>query len=112
MLTPLSQDLGRYMDLLAERQRLVAANLANIDTPGYRTRDIDFQFEFLSLAPGARPHVIEPADLTVKNDGNNVSLERETRLLSENALRFNVASQLVRAEIRKLRMAIEEGRSA
>ena len=112
MLTPLSQDLGRYMDLLAERQRLVAANLANIDTPGYRTRDIDFQFEFLSLAPGARPHVIEPSDLTVKNDGNNVSLDRETRLLAENALRFNVASQLARDEIRQLRMAIEEGRTA
>ncbi|MGB9611143.1 MAG: flagellar basal body rod protein FlgB [Bryobacteraceae bacterium] len=112
MLTPLSHDLGRYMDLLAERQRLVAANLANIDTPGYRTRDIDFQFEFLSLGPGARPHVIEPTDLTVRNDGNNVSLDRETRLLAENAIRFNVASQLVRAEIRKLRMAIEEGRTA
>jgi flagellar basal-body rod protein FlgB len=100
------------MDLLAERQRLVASNLANIDTPGYRTRDIDFQFEFLSLAPGAKPRVIEPLDLTVKNDGNNVSLDRETRLLAENALRFNAASQLARAEIRKIRMAIEEGRSA
>lgn len=112
MLTPLAHDLGRYMDLLAERQRLVASNLANIDTPGYRTRDIDFQFEFLSLAPGAKPRVIEPLDLTVKNDGNNVSLDRETRLLAENALRFNAASQLARAEIRKIRMAIEEGRSA
>lgn len=112
MLTPLAHDLGRYMDLLAARQRLVASNLANIDTPGYRTRDIDFQFEFLSLAPGAQPRVIEPLDLTVKNDGNNVSLDRETRLLAENALRFNVASQLARAEVRRIRMAIEEGRSA
>ena len=112
MLSPLSRDLGRYMDLLAERQRLVASNLANIDTPGYRTKDIDFQFEFLSLGPGGRPHVIEPAGLVVKNDGNNVSLDREARLLAENALRFNVASQLARAEIRKIRMAIEEGRSA
>lgn len=112
MLTPLAHDLGRYMDLLAARQRLVASNLANIDTPGYRTRDIDFQFEFLSLEPGAQPRVIEPPDLTVKNDGNNVSLDRETRLLAENALRFNVASQLARAEVRKIRMAIEEGRSA
>ncbi len=77
MLTPLSRDLGRYMDLLAERQRLVAANLANIDTPGYLTKDIDFQFEFLSLGPGGRPHVIEPAGLVMKNDGNNVSLDRE-----------------------------------
>ncbi len=112
MLTPLTENLGRYMDLLAERQRLVAYNLANIDTPGYRTKDIEFQFEYLSLAPGARPHVVEPLDLTVKNDGNNVSLDRETRLLAENALRFSVASQLARAELRKLRMAIEEGRAS
>jgi len=112
MLTPLTENLGRYMDLLAERQRLVASNLANIDTPGYRTKDIDFQFEYLSLAPGARPHVIEPLDLTVKNDGSNVSLDRETRLLAENALRFNVASQLARAELRKVRLAIEEGRAS
>ena len=111
MLTELSAQLGRYMDLLAERQRLVASNLANVDTPGYLTKDVDFQFEFMSLSPGGRPRVIEPEGLAVKNDGNNVNLDREARLLAENALRFNVASNLLRSEIRDIRKAIEEGRN-
>ena len=34
------------MDLLSARQKLVASNIANVDTPGYKTKDIDFQFEF------------------------------------------------------------------
>ncbi len=112
MLDPLAGRLERYMDLLSARQQLVASNLANIDTPGYRTRDIDFQFEFLSLAGGERPQVVEPSGLTVKNDGNNVSLDRETRLLAENAIRFSLASQLVKNRIRTIQKAIEEGKSA
>jgi flagellar basal body rod protein FlgB len=40
------------MVLLSVRQKLVASN-ANADTPGYRTRDIDFQTEFLNAAGGA-----------------------------------------------------------
>lgn len=99
------------MDLLAQRQKLVASNLANLDTPGYRTKDLDFQFEYMSLTPGAAPNVIEPEGLTVKNDGNNVNLDREARLLAENALRFNVASNLMRNELRNIRKAIDEGRS-
>jgi flagellar basal-body rod protein FlgB len=99
----------RYMDLLAERQRLVASNLANIDTPGYRTKDIDFQFEFMSMAQGASPQTIEVADLPARNDGNNVSLDRETRLLAENTLRFNLAASLVLSNLKMKRLAIHEG---
>jgi flagellar basal-body rod protein FlgB len=47
----------------------------------------------------------------VKNDGNNVSLDREARLLAENALRFQVASQLMKSQIRSVRTAIQEGKS-
>jgi flagellar basal-body rod protein FlgB len=118
MLDPIASRLEHYMDLLAARQKLVASNIANIDTPGYRTRDIDFQFEFVSqlasLEAGASqtpPQVIEPGGLTVKNDGNNVSLDREARMLSENAMRFNLASNLLKAEIRLVRRAIEEGKN-
>jgi len=111
MLDGMAARLGHYMDLLAQRQKLVAANVANLDTPGYRTKDIDFQFEYMSLEPGATPNVIEPTGLVVKNDGNNVSLDREARLLAENALRFNVASNLLRVEVREIRKAIEEGRN-
>ena len=94
------------MDLLGKRQQLVAANIANADTPGYKTKDIDFQFEFMSQMAGGSPNVIEASGLSIKNDGNNVSMERESRLLAENALRFNLASNLLRGEIKAVRSAI------
>lgn len=97
------------MDLLSARQKLVASNIANADTPGYQTQDIDFQSEFLNAGGGA-PRVEDVGGLTVKNDGNNVSLDREARLLSENALRFQVASQLMKGQLRQVRSAIQEGK--
>ena len=97
------------MDLLSARQKLVASNIANADTPGYQTQDIDFQSEFRNAGGGA-PHVQDVGGLAVKNDGNNVSLDREARLLSENALRFQLASQLMKAQIRQVRSAIQEGK--
>ena len=110
MLQPVAGQLERYMDLLSARQKLVASNVANADTPGYRTQDIDFQSEFVN-AMGGPPRVTEVGDLPVKNDGNNVSLDREARLLAENALRFQVASQLMKSQIRSVRTAIQEGKS-
>jgi flagellar basal-body rod protein FlgB len=104
-----------YMSLLSTRQKLVASNLANLDTPGYKTRDIDFQFEFLSRLEGGTaeenaPQVIEP-DLPAKNDGNNVSLDRETRLLAETGMRFQMASLMARSKFKAVRNALEEGRN-
>lgn len=110
MLDPIAGQLERYMDLLSARQKLVAANIANADTPGYRTQDLDFQAEFRKAADGAA----RPADvpgLPSRNDGNNVSLDRESRLLAENALRFQMASSLLRSQIRAVRSAIEEGKN-
>jgi flagellar basal-body rod protein FlgB len=106
-----SNKLEQYMDLLSARQKLVASNIANVDTPGYKTRDVDFQFEFISLAEGGQPNVIDVPGLTTKNDGNNVSMDRETRLLAENALRFNVAATLLRSQIQQVRSAIQDGKS-
>ncbi|HWC96542.1 MAG TPA: flagellar basal body protein [Candidatus Sulfopaludibacter sp.] len=103
--------LERYMDLLSARQKLVASNIANVDTPGYQTKDIDFQSEFHSAWRGA-PQVQDVAGLATKNDGNNVSLDRESRLLAENALRFNLASSLMRSQIQQVRSAIKEGQGS
>jgi flagellar basal-body rod protein FlgB len=108
MFDPVSGQLEKYMDLLSARQHLVAANIANADTPGYRARDIDFQNELQSAISGP-PREVEVADLPVKNDGNNVSLDRESRMLAENALRFQVASGLLRTKIQNIRSAIKEG---
>ena len=111
MLDPLAGQLERYMDLLSTRQKLVASNIANADTPGYHARDIDFQSE-LQSASGGEPRILEAAGLPAKNDGNNVSLDRESRLLAENALRFQMASNLLRSQIRAVRSAIDEGKNS
>lgn len=111
MLNPIAGQIERYMDLLSTRQRLVASNIANNDTPGYRTRDIDFHFEFMSQVEGLQPNVVEVGGLQVKNDGNNVSMDREARLLSENAIRFSVASSLLRSQFKAVRTAIQEGKA-
>lgn len=112
----ITNQLERYMDLLSARQKLVASNIANIDTPGYKTKDIDFQFEFQNAgggsgAPGQGPDVLDAPGLVTKSDGNNVSLDRETRLLAENALRFSVASSLMKTELKLVELAIKEGQS-
>ena len=111
MMNRISGELERYMDLLSARQKLVATNIANAETPGYRTQDIDFQAEF-QRAMGGAPGVVEPAGLAMKNDGNNVSIDRESRLLSENALRFNVAANLLSGQIQMTRLAIKEGQGS
>ena len=111
MLDRVSAQLERYMDLLSTRQKLVASNIANVDTPGYQTQDIDFQKEFRNTVT-AEPSVVGVPELVVKNDGNNVSLDRESRLLAENALRFQMASSLLRGQISLARSAINEGKSS
>ena len=110
MLDRVAGQLERYMDLLSARQKLVASNIANADTPGYLTQDLDFQAEFRNAA-GGTPRAINAPGLTVKNDGNNVSLDRESRLLAENALRFQIASGLMGTQIKLVRSAIEGDKS-
>ena len=112
MVDPLSSSLERYMDLLSTRQKLVASNIANADTPGYRTRDIDFQVEFRNAIDAGHPRIAEVSGLKTKNDGNNVNIDRESRLLAENDIRFNIATSLFRSRLKTLRAAIEEGRTS
>ena len=92
------------MDQLAARQKLTASNIANADTPGYKAKDIDFRSELATVvnAPG----------LVSRNDGNNVNVDREARNLSETAMRFAIASNLLQTQIRGIRAAIQEGRNA
>jgi flagellar basal-body rod protein FlgB len=100
------------MNLLSVRQKLVASNIANADTPGYRTQDINFRSEFENAVQGQTPAKIEPDGLPVKPDGNNVNLDRESRLLAENAMRFSIASSFARSDLSSIRTAINEGKSS
>jgi flagellar basal-body rod protein FlgB len=113
-----TQLLGKYMDLLALQQRVTATNIANADTPGYRTRRIDFQWEFQQAIDQPDDKPATPlwipihGGFEVKNDGNDVSLDRELRLLAETGIRYSLAAQFARGNIRSIRNAIHEGRGA
>jgi len=112
MLDPVSTQLDRYLTLVSQRQKLVASNIANADTPGYKTQDFDFEAQLHAAlqasddASPALPTANSVAGLRVKNDGNNVDLDREARLLSENALRFNMATNFLRSQLKDLHSAI------
>ncbi len=99
------------MNVVSMRQKLVSSNIANADTPGYHTQDVDFQASLRSAMDGEAPRAVEVSGLNVKNDGNNVDLDREARLLAENAMRFNVAATLMRGSLNQVKEAITGGRS-
>ena len=109
MLDNVGAGIEQFMNMVSARQKVVASNIANADTPGYQTKDIDFNSEFQSQMSGSKPNVMEVSGLKNKNDGNNVDIDREARLLAENALRFSVAENLAHSELSTIRTAIEEG---
>ena len=106
----LTNSLEQYMNTVSARQKLVASNIANADTPGYKTQDLDFQSSFQAALDGGAPRQVEVPGLNVKNDGNNVDLDREARLLAENALRFSVASTLMKGTLSQVKLAISGGK--
>ena len=105
--------IERFLDLAAFRQRLVAANLANVDTPRYHTRDVAFQAELrraMQWPDAITPAVRQVRGLVARPDGNDVSVERETLMLAETQLQFRMGVQMLRAEFRRMLLAINEGK--
>jgi len=105
--------LQRYLDIAAMRQTLVATNIANVDTPGYHTRDIDFRGELqraLFAVPNdpSSPYVVSVRGLLARPDGNNVNPERESMLLAEMQLQFKAATAILRAEFAEISAAVKE----
>jgi len=118
--TPLMRGLERALDQAAFRHRVVAANLANVDTPGYHTRDVpafagEIEQAMAAVTDGdAGPPLMTPVAREVRGlierpDGNNVSVERESLLLAENQLRYQVAVAFLKAEFHRVSLAINGG---
>jgi flagellar basal-body rod protein FlgB len=108
--TRLSEQIGSYLDLATAEIKLTAANMANIDTPGYRTVGLDFEAEMQgalndteleSTGVGRTPRQVRVRDvdgLISRPDGNNVSMDREGLNLAEAQLKFKVGVALLRGE--------------
>lgn len=120
---------------LAARQRAIASNVANVDTPGYRSLEVDFESALRHLAgttstprlvttdpahlPGGAP---SPADwstpvtvrtrdgMSLRSDGNNVDIDLEMTRLAETASVYNALIQISALRLGVLRSAATEGR--
>ena len=107
--------LTRFLDATVQRHQTITNNIANVDTPGFRTKDVDFRNLLHAASSGMLPASTQPAvrevqGLMERPDGNNVSLEREGLALADTQLQFQAGVQLLRSEFRRLQTAINEGK--
>jgi flagellar basal-body rod protein FlgB len=121
--------MQNYMTRLSKRQQVVASNIANIDTPGYKTKDISFYATMEELLPeppssasGLRPEqmqewtfapsepeVFEVSGLPMRPDQNNVDIDRELLKLGETSFGYNMMAQLLHLKFRTIESSIKEG---
>ena len=109
--TPGIRNLEGYLDVAETRQTLIASNMANIDTPGYKTQDLNFKQALAAAEAGQSPSIAQHAvgGLLARPDGNNVNLDRESFLMAQTQLQFNTGIALLREEFSDLREAIDGG---
>lgn len=120
------------LDLRVRRQQLIAANIANADTPHYKARDIDFKAAFrqalagrgepqLALARSApghlpalanseSPHLQYRPELQSAVDGNSVDLDIERAAFADNAVRYEAGITFLNGRLRGLLDAMQPAR--
>ncbi len=123
--------MENYLTRLSKRQQVVASNIANIDTPGYRTKDISFYatLEELISDPASNlrnsrpehmqtwslahtePQVFEVPGLPMRPDQNNVDIDREMLKLGETSFGFSMIAELLRSKFHTIISSINEGRA-
>ena len=118
--------LGRQMNTAVAKQGVAAGNLANLDTPGYRAKEVSFgdllegevkRLGMTTTSPNQMPGVGESTPetqdaegLTSRRDGNNVQLDRELLTMTRATSDFTAAQTALSAKFRVIRFAINEGR--
>jgi len=101
--------LNSALDGLALRQRVIAHNIANIQTPGFHAGRVSFEDALSSAVRGGNGYVaatqqtsLEPTRL----DGNNVNLDAETLLNVDTNLRYQLATQAMDGQFSQIRTAM------
>ena len=103
------QMMQGYLQVVTDRQQQITSNIANVDTPGYRSKDVNFH-EAMQRVMNGNPNmqVQEEFGLTERPDGNNVDIDRESLLLSQTQLQYQLGVQLVKSQFHTLLTAIKE----
>lgn len=106
--------LTRLMDVSVQRQRLIQSNLANSNTPGYKSQAIAFEDAFRSAleeggveaAMQVRPEVYAPLATPAQTDGNDVAIEREALAGAQNQMLYNGYIAMTKGKMRLMTTAI------
>lgn len=117
--------LGKTADAAELRNRIIANNLANVNTPGYKRQDVDFELT-LSQALGAsryesvdakvghlksaelKPRVYtDAANFSYRLDGNNVDVDTENVELASNQIKYNGLIQSINQEFSNLKLVMK-----
>lgn len=115
--------MGKSLDYLWAKQEVAAANMANVDTPGYKAKYLSFEETFrkkLSAAAwtggkaqveraiqNASPSLNESAAESARLDGNNVNADVEMVEITRNALQYQYSLNSVNSDITRLRTVIK-----
>lgn len=123
--------LNKSMDVASERNTVIADNMANVDTPNFKRREVIFEDNLQkALLEHNRPldmrttnyrhiptendqgifqlepEIVKMNDTSYRNDGNNVDIDVESAKLAKNKLFYDSLTQSINNEIRLLRLAI------
>ena len=114
--------LEKCLDTAAMRHKVIANNIANVETPGFKRSEVFFEEslrQVLESVEGGslkrRIRELEPTanvDLTssCRPNGNNVSIDREMADLAKNSLRYEAAVQILNLKNSMIRTVLTEGR--
>ena len=98
---PVTSVLHSALDGLALRQRVIADNIANVDTPGFRATSVDFESSLQAAiadgsipADGVSPQML-PTDTPVGVNGNNVDLRKETLAAMQSTFQYQMVTRAV-----------------
>ncbi len=106
--------LAKLTDVTHLRHQVLAQNVANVNTPGYRRLDVRFEdnlAEQLAAQPkssvkGLKPDVVEDQTTLTRPDGNNVEIDLEMMRLNKNTLLGNTYLQLLTTKMSMMKRAV------
>jgi len=114
--------LAKSLDIAGLRHRVIADNIANVETPGFTRSDVSFREELKRALASADPEAarrmvkdIEAAvrlDLSspARSDGNNVCIDKEMAELTKNSVDYETFVRLLNFKIAMLNAAMTEGK--
>lgn len=106
--------MERALNVRARNQKVIASNISNVDTPGYKEKAIDFKRELerqLGDSKNVEVNVVErPSEGYERLDENSVNLEDQVMKMTENSLYYDALVQTISKKFSMMRYIISEGR--